>query len=818
MGENGILGNKYLIEFEKMVEKIHLELNSSPFYKATPKRYIHPGFFKVAMRIRKSGVDIERQMKKCDKHKTGLIKREQLRSIYEMLQVDLTERELTGMQDELDPFYTGKVSIKDIQGFFQDDLLIFKLAMMSKPNDIVNIIRDAIFPDKAYKLHRILVELSESDYISEEKFLKAFSDVDAQIKPETLIAIFKIFSNKMERISITQFIKQIYVPKYVADFDTVDRFLLALKMNFIKQRMGYDEMFKEAGLTLRCIGVEEFIKKVKYMEVHDKGLVKDFIKRYRNSEIINDNLVKAAQFLAWQEPGAKSDGIFLSHFVKHMNRLPNMSEFTPRSDLSDEVLYPFLEERIMKHPGKFQKILDEVSDSSCFIFPSKMRLILATHFGIPSDSGIADIFIKKVMENDRKTPRETIDKITALLKTFSSTAVSSSRASELSEEDMPQFIELGCETYTEALNRSLFEYMANILNSMERSLSYLFNELDEDGSGLLDKAEFEVFLEKIGYSLTNEEVDTLLHAIDDNFDGTLSFKELQSKLIKFGYKEPISRGVYTHKWSDKGIQTFFTAYNRQRTTGFEDFHKLFKHFDINKDQLLSINEVKLACERVSKMREAQMERLIHVIQINMAGKKLEIPQLVTCMSRIERDFARGFKPKLYIYEDLFLQVFKRLDQIHQFKSHLQSLIRLAQQPQTEKLRGMLIMAQQRRLKLCTKKMKKLKSEFNVLSRRTTQSALQRIYNSARQEFIGKELAQRPKKEKEFDEYDIFQIPSSDFKIDWDSIFCVNDDLRCYTALYFKDSENIDIEIFSPQLLKKVGEDDVKLEHHLRNTI
>lgn len=58
--------------------------------------------------------------------------------------------------------------------------------------------------------------------------------------------------------------------------------------------MGYDEMFKEAGLTLRCIGVEEFIKKVKYMEVHDKGLVKDFIKRYRNSEIINDNLVKAA--------------------------------------------------------------------------------------------------------------------------------------------------------------------------------------------------------------------------------------------------------------------------------------------------------------------------------------------------------------------------------------------------------------------------------------------------------------------------------------------------------------------------------------------
>ena len=84
------------------------------------------------------------------------------------------------------------------------------------------------------------------------------------------------------------------MPKYVADFDTVDRFLLTLKMNFTKQRMGYDEMFKEQGLTLKCISVEEFIQKVKYMECHDELLVKEFIKQYRLTKIIDDNLVKAA--------------------------------------------------------------------------------------------------------------------------------------------------------------------------------------------------------------------------------------------------------------------------------------------------------------------------------------------------------------------------------------------------------------------------------------------------------------------------------------------------------------------------------------------
>ena len=88
---------------------------------------------------------------------------------------------------------------------------------------------------------------------------------------------------------------------------------------------------------------------------------------------------------------------------------------------------------------------------------------------------------------------------------------------------------------------------------MEKSLAYLFNELDEDGSGLLSKDEFEIFLQKIGYNLPKEDIDKLLYAIDENFDGNLSFKELQIKLMKHGYSEPSSRGVYTHKWSDKGI-------------------------------------------------------------------------------------------------------------------------------------------------------------------------------------------------------------------------------------------------------------------------
>ena len=74
------------------------------------------------------------------------------------------------------------------------------------------------------------------------------------------------------------------------------------------------------------------------------------------------------------------------------------------------------------------------------------------------------------------------------------------------------------------------------------------------------------------------------------------------------------------------------------------------------------------------------------------------------MGTIERDFARGFKPKLYIYEDLFLQVFKRLDSVKHFGTQLTDFLQLIKAPSKEKMRGMEIMAAQKKLKIFGKKM------------------------------------------------------------------------------------------------------------------
>jgi hypothetical protein len=180
---------------------------------------------------------------------------------------------MNAMLDELDPSFSGKIAIKDILSYFRDDLLIYQLAMTSRPSDLIGKVRDAIFPDKAYRLHHALVDRAEGDMISEENFIEAFREIESGIDNPTLIAIFKVTSKASEeleynrssidsrqrtsqrkklmgvatKISITHFIQQIYIPKYVAEFDEVDRCLLKIKQTFISQQMPYEALFNENG-------------------------------------------------------------------------------------------------------------------------------------------------------------------------------------------------------------------------------------------------------------------------------------------------------------------------------------------------------------------------------------------------------------------------------------------------------------------------------------------------------------------------------------------------------------------------------------------
>lgn len=58
----------------------------------------------------------------------------------------------------------------------------------------------------------------------------------------------------------------------------------------------------------------------------------------------------------------------------------------------------------------------------------------------------------------------------------------------------------------------------------------MIQEFDKDGSGALDKVEFEQFLSKSGAYITTQETRTLFESYDLNKDGKIVFPEMLSAL------------------------------------------------------------------------------------------------------------------------------------------------------------------------------------------------------------------------------------------------------------------------------------------------
>ena len=85
-----------------------------------------------------------------------------------------------------------------------------------------------------------------------------------------------------------------------------------------------------------------------------------------------------------------------------------------------------------------------------------------------------------------------------------------------------------------------------MLGAAARQIGCLFEVLDEDGSGFLNKSEARVFLQLAGCSESELELDyylaDLLRAADDNGDGEISKDEFVSYLI--GEEELDERGFF----------------------------------------------------------------------------------------------------------------------------------------------------------------------------------------------------------------------------------------------------------------------------------
>uniref|UniRef100_A0A6A7G479 Carrier superfamily protein n=2 Tax=Hirondellea gigas TaxID=1518452 RepID=A0A6A7G479_9CRUS len=73
-----------------------------------------------------------------------------------------------------------------------------------------------------------------------------------------------------------------------------------------------------------------------------------------------------------------------------------------------------------------------------------------------------------------------------------------------------------------------FDEFVTFVSSREKEIQQVFQEIDLDGNGFLERSEICTALDRIGMHYTNENLKTLFHRMDDNGDLAVSYDEFRS--------------------------------------------------------------------------------------------------------------------------------------------------------------------------------------------------------------------------------------------------------------------------------------------------
>jgi len=74
-------------------------------------------------------------------------------------------------------------------------------------------------------------------------------------------------------------------------------------------------------------------------------------------------------------------------------------------------------------------------------------------------------------------------------------------------------------------SRHRFNFESRLTEEQKESFKQLFQIYDKDGSGTIDIMELNNVLVQLGYTFSPENLDIIIHIVDDNMDGILNFQE-----------------------------------------------------------------------------------------------------------------------------------------------------------------------------------------------------------------------------------------------------------------------------------------------------
>ncbi len=152
------------------------------------KRWPRPAIQKFANYIRTHNLDVDFLQEpaahattpQVNKKLIAFVSRERFIEYFQFINqtavnTDFSSEEIELILNELDPFGTGAIQISLVQRFFQEEITFFKQVALSKPQEIIQLIRSQAFPGKKIALQQSLAAADEigDGYINKTQFIDA---------------------------------------------------------------------------------------------------------------------------------------------------------------------------------------------------------------------------------------------------------------------------------------------------------------------------------------------------------------------------------------------------------------------------------------------------------------------------------------------------------------------------------------------------------------------------------------------------------------------------------------------------------------------
>lgn len=188
------------IEFERSIQEFH-DKHQRQFLKGI-KRWPKQSVQRFADHLRRHGLDLVflQTGKRAGKRFSHFCTRERFVQYFEEVVKSqggqFSELEIDSILNDLDPFFTGVVQLRLLQNVYHEEIQFHKRTSLSRPNEILDDIRTAVFPNRRVALQQALASVdTEGDgYLQKHQFVQAFQQAGVKFDRDTLEFLCDVLS------------------------------------------------------------------------------------------------------------------------------------------------------------------------------------------------------------------------------------------------------------------------------------------------------------------------------------------------------------------------------------------------------------------------------------------------------------------------------------------------------------------------------------------------------------------------------------------------------------------------------------------------